>query len=219
MSTDSFRGTNRDKASFEQIFGLCKLLWTDEKLHPAFVRVGVLGYFEMDEYLRVHETVTRYWQELGGDIYLGDLFLSEAIVRNVAADVYPEIDCEASRNFIQRRRPLRHEDGSLMHGVPASVDEVLELIEDLRGMIRVKELCDQAQQAYEAGDREKIEKIIAKENYLAERYRRKKGYMEKMGYSEAFTVLRDLLSGEYKQDINSERLRARVEQGLQFWNY
>jgi len=32
-------------------------------------------------------------------------------------------------------------------------------------------------------------------------------------------VLRDLLSGEYKQELNSERLKARIEQGLQFWNY
>lgn len=219
MVMDSYRGTNRDKATTEQIFKLCELLWTDETLNTAFVRVGVDGYFDMDEYLQVHETVTGYWQKLGGDVYLGDLFLAEAIIRKVAADQYPDIDCEQSRHFIQKHRPLRNEDGVLMHGVPASVDEVVELIEDLRNMIGVKELCDQAKAAYEGGDRHKIEEIIAKENYLAERYRRKKGYMEKMGYSEAFTVLRDLLTGEYKQDINSERLRERVEQGLQFWDY
>ncbi len=219
MVNGSFRGTNRDKATLEQIFKLCEILWTDETLHGAFVRVGVDGYFDMDEYLAIHETVTGYWQELGGDVYLGDLFLSEAIVRKVAADVFPDIDSEETRNFIQRHRPIRNEDGSLLHGVPASVDEVIELIEDLRSMIGVQELCDQAKAAYERGDREKIEEINAKENYLAERYRRKKGYMEKMGYSEAFTVLRDLLSGEYKQDVNSERLRERVEQGLQFWDY
>lgn len=219
MIIDSYRGTNRDKATNEQIFTLCGLLWKDKTLNSAFVRVGINGYFDMDEYLKIHEMVTGYWQERGGDIYLGDLFLAEAIVRKVAADQYPDINCEQSRHFIQKHRPLRSEDGVLMHGVPASVDEVVELIEDLRSMIGVKELCDQAQAAYEAGDREKIEEINAKENYLAERYRRKKGYMEKMGYSEAFTVLRDLLSGEYKQDTDSQRLRERVEQGLQFWNY
>lgn len=219
MVMDNYRGTNRDKASIEQIYALCERLWKDETLNAAFLRVGVDGYFDMDEYLKIHETVTGYWQELGGDIYLGDLFLAEAIVRKVAADVYPDIDSEQSRHFIQKHRPLRNEDGVLLHGIPASVDEIVELIEDLRSMIGVKELCDQAEAAFKAGDREKIEEITAKENYLAERYRRKKGYMEKMGYSEAFTVLRDLLTGEYKQDINSKRLRERVEQGLQFWNY
>ncbi|MEZ5759209.1 MAG: hypothetical protein R3D86_13395 [Emcibacteraceae bacterium] len=219
MSSIHYRGTNRDKASNQQIFALCQLLWTDDRLHPAFNRVGEKGYFDMDEYIRIHNMVIEYWQATGGDIYLGDLFLSEAIIRKVAADIFPEIDCPQSVSFISKHRPLRHEDGSLMHGMPATVDEVLELIQDLRQMIGVKELCDQAQAAYEAGDREKIEEIIAKENYLAERYRRKKGYMEKMGYSEAFTVLRDLLCGEYKQELNSERLKARIAQGLQFWNY
>lgn len=214
-----YRGTNRDKASNEQIFALCQLLWTDETLHASFNRVGVDGYFDMDEYIRIHNMVTEYWQATGGDIYLGDLFLAEAIVRNVAADVFPEVDCKKSRDFISRHRPHRQEDGSLMHAIPASVDEVLELIVDLKSMIGVEELCDQAEAAYEAGDRQKIEEIVSKENYLAERYRRKKGYMEKMGYSEAFTVLRDLLCGEYKQELDSDRLKKRIEQGLQFWNY
>ncbi len=219
MLNGSYRGANRDKASVYQIFSLCELLWTDEALHPAFNRVGVDGYFDMDEYLRVHNMITEFWQATGGDIYLGDLFLAEAIVRKVADDEFPEIDCPQSREFIQKHRPLRHEDGSLMHPMPATVEEILDLIMDLRSMIGVKELCDQAEKAYLEGDREKIEEVVAKENYLAERYRRKKGYMEKMGYSEAFNVLRDLLCGEYKQDLDSDRLKARIEQGLQFWNY
>lgn len=213
------RGTNRDKATNEQIFALCQLLWTDDALHPAFNRVGVEGYFDMDEYIRIHNMVTEYWQATGGDIYLGDLFLAEAIVRKVADDVFPDVDCKQSRAFIAKHRPMRQEDGSLLHALPATVDEVLELIVDLKSMIGVKELCDQAAEAYEAGDRYKIEEIVSKENYLAERYRRKKGYMEKMGYSEAFTVLRDLLGGEYKQELDSARLKQRIEQGLQFWNY
>lgn len=217
--TMQFRGTNRDKATNEQIFALCQLLWTDEDLHTAFNRVGVDGYFDMDEYIRIHNIMTEYWQATGGDIYLGDLMLAEAVVRKVAADKFTEIDCRQSITFIDRHRPIRNEDGSLMHAIPASVDEVLELIQDLRKMIGVEELCDQAQIAYQAGDREKIEEIVSKENYLAERYRRKKGYMEKMGYSEAFIVLRDLMGGEYKQDVNSARLKERIEQGLQFWNY
>lgn len=217
--TMQFRGTNRDKATNEQIFALCQLLWTDDDLHGAFNRVGIDGYFDMDEYIRIHNIMTEYWQATGGDVYLGDLFLAEAVVRKVAADEFPEIDCRQSITFIDRHRPIRNEDGSLMHAIPASVDEVLDLIQDLRDMIGVKELCDQAKAAYEAGDREKIEEIVSKENYLAERYRRKKGYMEKMGYSEAFTVLRDLMQGEYKQDVNSDRLKERIEQGLQFWNY
>lgn len=217
--TMQFRGTNRDRATNEQIFSLCQLLWTDDDLHLAFHRVGLDGYFDMDEYIRIHNIMTEYWQATGGDVYLGDLFLAEAVVRKVAADFFPEIDCRQSIAFIDRHRPIRHEDGSLMHAIPASVDEVLELIQDLRAMIGVKELCDQAKVAYENGDREKIEEIISKENYLAERYRRKKGYMEKMGYSEAFTVLRDLMGGEYKKDIDSDRLKERIEQGLQFWNY
>ena len=219
MSEGQYRGTNRDKATDEQIFALCELLWTHEELHPAFVRVGDDGYFDMDEYIRVHNIVTEYWQATGGDVYLGDLFLSEAIVRKVAADIFPDVRSDKTKNFIQRHRPLRHEDGSLMNPLPASVDEILDLIVDLRSMIGVKELCDQAEEAYQNGDREKIEEIVAKENYLAERYRRKKGYMEKMGYSEAFTVLRDLMCGEYKQELDSDRLKARIEQGLQFWNY
>ena len=28
-----------------------------------------------------------------------------------------------------------------------------------------------------------------------------------------------LLGGEYKKELNSDRLKARIEQGLQFWNY
>ena len=219
MFNGSYRGTNREKASEEQIFALCGLLWTDETLHPAFNRVGVNGYFDMDEYIRIHNITVEYWQGTGGDIYLGDLFLAESIVRQVAADVFVDIDCKDSRRFIAKHRPMRGEDGHLMHAVPASVDEVLELIVDLKSMIGVKELCDQAEFAYNSGDREKIQEVVDKENYLAERYRRKKGYMEKMGYSEAFTVLRDLLSGEYKKDLESDRLKARIRQGLQFWNY
>ena len=63
-----YRGTNRDKASNEQIFALCQLLWTDETLHSAFNRVGVDGYFDMDEYIRIHNMVTEYWQATGGDL-------------------------------------------------------------------------------------------------------------------------------------------------------
>lgn len=214
-----YRGTNRDIASDAQIYALCELLWNDEMLHSALLRVGTRGYFDMDEYLHNHKMITEFWQATGGDIYLGDLFLAEAIVRKVAADEFSCIDCKESMKFIRKHRPHRHDDGSLVHNVPASVDEVLELIVDLKSMVGVKEFCNQTEEAYEAGDREKIEEIQSKEKYLAERYRRKKGYMDKMGYSEAFTVLRDLLGGEYKQELDSDRLKERIEQGLQFWNY
>ncbi|MBL4601610.1 MAG: hypothetical protein JKY84_02580 [Emcibacteraceae bacterium] len=219
MASVYYRGTNRDKATNKQIFALCQLLWADEDLHPAFNRVGEDGYFDMDEYIQIHNIVTEYWQALGGDVYLGDLFLAEAIVRKVASDKFPNIDSGKTTSFILKHRPHRHKDGSLMNSIPASVNEVLELIEDLREMIGVEELCEQSKVAFEGGDRAKIEELVAKENYLAERYRRKKGYMEKMGYNEAFTVLRDILCGEYKQELNSTRLKKRIEQGLQFWNY
>lgn len=214
-----YRGTNREMATEAQIYALCELLWNDEMLHPALLRVGTRGYFDMDEYLHNHKMITEFWQATGGDVYLGDLFLAEAIVRKVSADEFSCIDCKESLNFIRKHRPHRHDDGSLVHNVPASVDEILELIVDLKSMVGAKEFCDQTEAAYQAGDREKIEKIQSKENYLAERYRRKKGYMDKLGYSEAFTVLRDLLSGEYKKELDSDRLKARIEQGLQFWEY
>ncbi|MBT6033764.1 MAG: hypothetical protein HOH19_14410 [Kordiimonadaceae bacterium] len=206
-------------ASQAQIFALCELLWNDEMLHSALLRVGVKGYFDMDEYLHVHKMITEYWQATGGDIYLGDLFLAEAIVRKVTTDEFSCIECKESIDFIKKHRPHRHDDGSLVHNVAASVDEILELIIDLQSMVGVREFCDQAETAYDMGDREKIERVQSKENYLAERYRRKKGYMDKLGYNEAFTVLRDLLGGEYKKELNSDRLKARIEQGLQFWNY
>ena len=43
--------------------------------------------------------------------------------------------------------------------------------------------------------------------------------MEKLGYIEAFNVMKDLLKGGFKQDINSERLKDRIQQSLQFWEY
>jgi len=215
----NYRGTNREPATDAQIIVLCELLWADENLHQAFNRVGINGYFDMDEYMSVHNMITEYWQASGGDVYLGDLFLAEAIVRHVADDLFPELDCRETHNFIRKHRPKRHDDGTLMHAIPATVDEVLELILDLKTMVGVKEFCDQSEEAYNNGDRDKIEEIQSKEHYLAERYRRKKGYMDKMGYTEAFNVLRDLLCGEYKQELDSQRLKSRIEQGLQFWNY
>ena len=216
---DNFQGSNRDKATDGQIFAVCELLWTDEILHHSFFRVLLDGYFDMDEYLRVHQIITDYWQEKGGDIYLGDLLIAEAIVRNFAAGEFPALKCEQSKAFIAAHRPHRHDDGSLIHAVPASVDEILDLIHDLQPMVGIKELCDQAAEAFEKGDREQIEKVTLRENYYAERYRRKKGYMDKVGYSEAFNVLRDLIGGEYKQELNSDRLKKRIAQGLQFWDY
>ena len=58
MASIYYRGTNRDKATNEQIFTLCELLWADENLHPAFNRVGEDGYFDMDEYIQIHNMVT-----------------------------------------------------------------------------------------------------------------------------------------------------------------
>jgi hypothetical protein len=216
---DNFEGANRDKATDGQIFNLCERLWTDEILHHSFFHVLLDGYFEMDDYLLIHNIITDYWQELGGDVYLGDLMIAEAIVRNVAADEFPVINSDETRAFIEAHRPHRHDDGSLMHAVPATVDEILDLIMDLKPMIGIKELCDKSQAAYASGDRDKIEACNLKENYYAERFRRKKGYMDNVGYSKAFNLLRDLMAGEYKQQLNSARLRARIEQGLQFWDY
>lgn len=219
MISGHYRGTNRDRASDTQIFSLCELLWTDEILHPAFNRVGLHHYFEIDEYVHIHKMITEYWQATGGNIYLGDLFLAESIVRHVAADEFPDINSEESKKFIAKHRPKRNEDGSLKHGIAATVDEVLDLVQDLRSMIGIKEFCDQTKEAYEAGDRKQIERLNSKENYLAERFRRKRGFMDKLGYTEAFSVLRDILCGEYKQELNSQRLRERIAQGLQFWDY
>lgn len=213
------QGTNRDVALLENFFILSERLWTDAILHDAFNRVGVDGYFDMDEYLKIHSIITQYWEELGGDIYLGDLMLCEAIVRNIAADNFIEIECPKTVEFIETHRPKRHEDGSLMHGIAASVDEVLEFITDLKSMVGIVEFCENTKFAYATGDRDKIEQTQLKENYLAERYRSKRGYMDKLGYNEAFSVLRDLLLGKYKQDSKSPRLRERIEQGLQFWDY
>lgn len=219
MIIDLDRETNRDKATDEQIFVLCRRIWADEMLYAAFNRVGIDDYFEMDEYLKIHEIVTDYWQEGNGNIYLGDLFLSEAILRRVAFGVFPDIDSDESRSFIERHRPHRYDDGSLKQPVPVSVEEVLEFIEDMRKMPGIEEFCDNSDKAFSSADREKIEEMQLKESYLAERFRRKKGYMEKLGYIEAFNVMKDLLKGEFKQDINSERLRERISQSLQFWEY
>jgi len=219
VQNNNFLGTNRDKATDGQIFAVCELLWTDEILHHSFFRVLLDGYFDMDEYLKVHQIITGYWQETNGDVYLGDLLIAEAIVRKFAAGEIPAINSEESKSFIEAHRPHRHDDGSLIHAVPTSVDEVIDLIHDLQPMVGIKELCDQAAEAFAKGDRERIEKITLKENYYAEIYRRKKGFMDKVGYSEAFTVLRDLMGGEYKQNLSSDRLKARIEQGLQFWDY
>lgn len=216
---DLNRETNRDKASNEEIFELCNRIWADEMLQKAFQRVGIHGYFEMDEYLKIHKLVTDYWQEGDGNIYLGDLFMVEAILRRFTAGQFPAIDSEESREFIKNHRPHRHGDGSLMQAAAVSVDEVIEFIEDLRQMPNIQEFCENSKKAFSGDDREKIEEMQLKESYLAERFRRKKGYMEKLGYIEAFNVMRDLLNGEFKQDINSERLKDRIGQSLQFWKY
>lgn len=219
MQLTNTQGTNRDKATNEDIFSLCHLLWTDEMLHESFNRVGIHGYFDMDEYLRIHQIITTYWEKLGANIYLGDLLLCEAIVRNVAEDIFIEIESPKTIEFIEKHRPLRNGDGSLLHGIPATVDEILDLISDLKCMIGIDEFCENTKTAYETGDRENIEQAQIKENYLTERYRRKNGFMDKLGYSEAFTVLRDLLTGKYKRNLKSPRLKARIAQGLQFWEY
>lgn len=219
MIIDLDRETNRDKATDEQIFELCRRIWANEELYAAFNRVGIDGYFEMDEYLKIHEIVIEYWQEGDGNTYLGDLFLSEAIIRRFVAEEFPDIESDESRAFIEKHRPQRHDDGSLMQAVPVSVDEVLEFIEDLRKMPGIEEFCDNSDKAFSSANRDKIEEMQLKESYLAERFRRKKGYMEKLGYIEAFNVMKDLLKGEFKQDINSERLKDRINQSLQFWKY
>ena len=219
MIIDLDRENNRDKATDGQIFELCRRLWANEMLYAAFKRVGREDYFEMDEYLKIHEIVTEYWQEGDGNTYLGDLFMSEAILRRFAAGDFPDIESNESSAFIERHRPHRHDDGSLMQAIPVSTDEVLEFIGDLRVMPGIEEFCDQSAVAFASGDRDKIEEMQLRESYLAERFRRKKGYMEKLGYIEAFNVIRDLLKGEFKQDVDSERLKARIEQSLQFWDY
>lgn len=219
MIIDLDRETNRDKATDEQIFELCRRIWANEVLYAAFNRVGLHGYFEMDEYLKIHTVVTDYWQEGDGNTYLGDLFLSEAILRHFVAKDFPDIESAESCAFIEKHRPNRHADGSLKQPEPVSVDEVLEFIEDLRKMPGIEEFCDNSDKAFSSADRNKIEEMQLKESYLAERFRRKKGYMEKLGYIEAFNVMKDLLKGEFKQDINSERLKDRINQSLQFWEY
>lgn len=219
MIIDLDRETNRDKATDEQMFELCRRIWADELLYAAFKRVGLHGYFEMDEYLKIHTIVTDYWQEGDGNTYLGDLFLSEAVLRHFAAGDFPDIESNESRAFIDEHRPNRNADGSLKQPEPVSVDEVVEFIEDLRKMPGIEEFCYNSDKAFSSADRDKIEEMQLKESYLAERFRRKKGYMEKLGYIEAFNVMKDLLKGEFKQDINSERLRDRISQSLQFWEY
>lgn len=221
MTFDGFSGdgSNRDKAADGDIVTVCERLLANETLNSAFKNVGTSGYFEMADYLKIHDIITIYWQETGGDIYLGDLLIAEAVCRRVVAGEFSAIDSDETKAFIKKHRPHRHADGSLIHPGPATVDDVIELIKDLRSLDNIKEICVEAADAFQSGDRNRIEEIQSQEFYLAERYRRKKGYMEKVGYQEAFTVLSDLLSGEYKQELNSKRMRKRIKQGLGFWDY
>jgi len=210
-------GTNREKATDAQLFALCDQLMADEVLFVAFSNVGVQKYFQTDDYLKIHHKITDYWQKGDGDTYLGDLMLVEAIVRMVCAGSLPQVNSRETSEFIEKHRPHRHDDSSLMAPSPASLDEVLEFLNDIRDYDGIADICAEAHVAYQSGDRDRIEKIRSQESYLVERFRRKNGYMEKLGYLEGFAVLRDLLSGEYKRELSSDRLREKIEQSLQFW--
>lgn len=217
MLIDLNHGTNREKATDEELFKLCDKLWEDEELNVAFRRVGKTDYFTMDEYHKIHIIITEFWQEGGGDTYLGDLMMAEAIVRRHATGEFVDIDGLETRIFIEKHRPHRHDDGSLATPERASLDEVLEFISDMMTMDGIEDFCEEVEASLQSGDRERIEAMQRKENYYAERYRRKKGYMEKLGYTEAFCVMRDLIKGEYKRELQSDRLREKVEQSLGFW--
>ncbi|MDG1709092.1 MAG: hypothetical protein P8H03_10040 [Emcibacteraceae bacterium] len=210
-------GTNREKANDEQIFAICDQLIADEILNKAFQKVGVHDYFELEDYLKIHHKITDYWQNGNADTYLGDLMLVEAIVRKVSTGSLPQVNSRETSEFIEKHLPHRHDDGSLMAPSPATLEEVLEFLNDIREVDGISDICTEAHEAFQSGDRDRIEKIRCQESYLAERFRRKNGYMEKLGYIEGFAVLRDLLSGEYKRELSSDRLRDKIEQSLQFW--
>jgi hypothetical protein len=217
MSTLLENNPIRAVANDGQIFELCRIIWQDDIMHPAFIRVGLNGYFDRDEYDRLHRIISSYWEKGKGVLYRGDLLLCEAIIRHVAADIFDDFDSPKARDFIKIHRPKRQPNGTLLQADSATVDELLDLIGDLKKMIGIKEFCNQSKVAIESGDRDEIEKIQSKEHYLTERFRRKRGFMDKLGYGEVFAVLCEVVSGDIED--HPEELRRRIEQSLQFLKY